>query len=141
VICPLKFREQLGKVFILIKGVPSAEGNRCLWLMTESVWTEGIETKLNTDLFIDQDLMEFERFIRDGLMEASCDNQGRFQISQKLREYAGIAPQSDVMLVGMSNRIEIWAKESWDKTTGVLSAQRLVNMAARIGLGRYSPAS
>ena len=137
-ICPLKFREHLGKSFIIIKGIPARDGERCLWVMTEQEWAQSLESKFTTDRFIDQGLMTFERFIRDGLIEASCDGQGRIQISQKLREYAGITPQSDVLVVGMSNRIEIWSRELWDRGTEELSGKQLREAAAEIGIGRFS---
>ena len=133
-ICPIKFREQLGKVFIMTKGI----GGSCLWAMTEDFWTHGIEDKFTSDRFIDQDRMDFERFIRDGLLEASCDGQGRVQISQRLREFAGILPQSDVVIIGMTNRLEIWSRERWDSKTESVSDESLKAAAEVMGIGRLN---
>jgi MraZ protein len=133
-ICPLKFREQLGKVFIITKGI----GGSCLWVMTEDAWTHSFEEKFASDRFIDQGRMDFERFIRDGLMEATCDAQGRVQISQKLREFAGILPQSDVLVVGMTNRLEIWSQDRWDKKNVGVTDESLIAAATEIGIGRLS---
>jgi len=41
------------------------------------------------------------------------DRQGRVLIPQYLKEYAGL--KRDVVLVGVSNRIEIWDKEVWKR--------------------------
>jgi MraZ protein len=133
-ICPVKFREQLGSVFIITKGI----GASCLWVMTEEFWTQSFEDKFTSDRFIDQGRMDFERFIRDGLLEATCDSQGRVQISQKLREFAGIAPQSDALVVGMTNRLEIWSQERWDRKTESVTDASLIAAAAEIGIGRLS---
>ena len=40
------------------------------------------------------------------------DAQGRFSIPQSLRKYAGLASQ--VMLVGLGDKFEIWAQSEWD---------------------------
>ena len=44
-------------------------------------------------------------------VESPIDGSGRILIPPTLREYAGIT--KDVILVGMTNRIEIWSRERW----------------------------
>ena len=46
-------------------------------------------------------------------MNADLDKQGRFLVNKNLREFAEI--ERDVMIIGVSDRIEIWSKEKWDK--------------------------
>ena len=41
------------------------------------------------------------------------DSQGRILLPQNLKDYAEI--KKDVVVVGVSNRIEIWAKNKWDE--------------------------
>jgi MraZ protein len=41
--------------------------------------------------------------------ECSFDRQGRIQIPQSLREYAGL--EKDVVIVGMGDKIEIWNQQ------------------------------
>ena len=48
-----------------------------------------------------------------GAFEVSCDKQGRVILPQYLKEYGDI--KNAVVLVGVSNRIEIWAREIWKK--------------------------
>ncbi len=43
----------------------------------------------------------------------TLDRQGRILIPNYLKKYAGI--KQDVVVVGVSNRIEIWSKENWKK--------------------------
>lgn len=44
-------------------------------------------------------------------MEVETDKQGRVLIPQNLREYARI--DKDVMIIGVSNRVEIWNEAAW----------------------------
>jgi MraZ protein len=48
-----------------------------------------------------------------------CDKQGRIPINEKLLEYAQIKKNkkvdSDLVLVGAFNSIQIWSKENWNK--------------------------
>ena len=46
-------------------------------------------------------------------MNADLDKQGRFLVNKNLREFAEI--ERDVMIIGVSDRIEIWSKEKWDE--------------------------
>ena len=42
---------------------------------------------------------------------SSADSQGRILLPQKLRAYAGL--DKDVVIIGVSNRAEIWNAERW----------------------------
>ena len=55
----------------------------------------------------------FKRAFFSGAKEVSCDQQGRILIPQALMEYAGIT--KEVVIVGVSDRIEIWDADAWDK--------------------------
>jgi MraZ protein len=48
-----------------------------------------------------------------------CDRQGRIPISEKLLEYAKIKKgeniDSDLVLIGAFNCIQVWSKENWNK--------------------------
>jgi MraZ protein len=41
------------------------------------------------------------------------DKQGRTTITSNLLQYAGI--EKDVVIIGVSNRLEIWGKEGWEE--------------------------
>lgn len=131
IIVPLKFRALLGEQFIIIKG-----DSECLFIMTEEEWRTSFEEKFAVQRFLDKHLMRVERHFRDGLMEASVDAQGRVAINPRLREFAGIGLQMDLTMVGMSNRIELWSTERWDKSSEQVSHDDLTYSAAEIGLAR-----
>ncbi len=130
-IIPLKFRQQLGEVFLIVKGIQD-----CLLVWTEDEWAKRFEQNQDDPRFIDEQLWIVERYFRDNLQEASVDNQGRVAISQKLREYAGIEVLSDVIIIGMPNRLEIWNKERWEQYNSNLTREMVVRAAADVGIGR-----
>lgn len=57
--------------------------------------------------------LNFMRFFYSGASECTLDRQGRILIPLHLREYAQF--DKDVVIIGVSNRIEIWNKKRWEK--------------------------
>ncbi|KYO66672.1 division/cell wall cluster transcriptional repressor MraZ [Thermovenabulum gondwanense] len=106
VIMPSKFREGLGENFILTKGL-----DRCLFAYPMNEW-KVIEEKLKALPLAKKEARAFLRLFFSGAVEAEVDKQGRILIPPILREYAGI--EKDVVIIGVSNRVEIWSKEEWD---------------------------
>ncbi len=104
-IVPAKFREGLGTVFVVTKGLDS-----CLFVYTNDEW-KVFEEKIKKLPLTNKDVRKFVRFFFSGAVECETDNQGRVMIPQNLREYAGI--KKEVISIGVSNRIEIWSKENW----------------------------
>lgn len=105
VIIPAKFREALGVRFIATKGL-----DHCLFVYPMSEWTI-LEQKLRTLPFTQQDVRAFVRFFFSGATECEVDKQGRILLPANLREYAQL--EKDVVLVGVSTRVEIWSQALW----------------------------
>lgn len=103
---PAKFREKLGREFIMSKGL---EG--CIYVFTTEQW-EVLANKLKELPFTDKDASAFVRFIFSGACEIEMDKQGRALIPQNLIEYAHI--NKEIVSIGVCTRIEIWSKESWN---------------------------
>ena len=106
-IMPSKFRNELGTNFIVTRGL---EG--CLFVFTESKWNEFTE-QLNSKGLSKKDVRSITRFLCSCAMTSDLDKQGRFLVNKNLREFAGI--ERDVMIIGVSDRIEIWSKEKWNE--------------------------
>lgn len=103
---PSKFRDELGKKFVVTKGLDG-----CLFAYGEEEWSlvvEGIKSLSLTD----QNGLKFTRFFFAGAAEVEADAQGRILLPGKLREYAGIT--KDVVSIGVGNRVEIWSKERYE---------------------------
>lgn len=107
IIIPSKFREKLGNNFILTKGL-----DKCLYVYTKEQW-HILEQKLEKLPLTNKSARAFVRFFFSGANELNGDKQGRVLIPQPLLEYALI--NKEVVSIGVSNRIEVWSKESWIK--------------------------
>jgi len=107
IIIPSKFRENLGDKCILTKGLDG-----CLFVYPLDEW-KNLEQKLKAIPLTKKDARAFVRFFFSGACECEFDSQGRILIPLGLREYAGI--NKEAVVIGVSTRIEIWAKEKWDE--------------------------
>ncbi|NFU37304.1 division/cell wall cluster transcriptional repressor MraZ [Clostridium botulinum] len=107
IIIPAKFREELGKNFVLTKGLDG-----CLYVYPKSQW-EVLQKKLETLPLTNKNARAFVRFFFSGAHELELDKQGRTLIPQNLLEYGQI--QKEIVSIGVSNRIEIWSKKKWEE--------------------------
>lgn len=105
-IVPSKFREGLGQNFVITKGL-----DNCLFVYPMDEWLV-IEKKLKSLPFTKADARAFVRFFFSGANECELDKQGRMLLPSNLREYAKL--DKDVVIIGVSSRIEIWSKEVWE---------------------------
>lgn len=126
VIIPNKFRSSLGERFSMTKGVGG-----CIFVYTENAYKELSET-LNSQRQLDAHTMRLQRFFT--ATETSVDGQGRVAIPSKLREWAKIGEQGDVVIVGTGNRIEIWGKASWDRYNDELTDAMITESAREVGI-------
>lgn len=110
-IIPAKFREvvkeHFTEVFYLTRGLDG-----CLFVFTEEAW-KSQERKFREMPFTRTEARKFNRLYFSGACEALCDKQGRILIPDYLKQYAEI--KQEVVILGVSDRIEIWAKEKWQK--------------------------
>jgi MraZ protein len=108
-IIPSKFRDSFKEYDIerlyITRGL-----DRCLFLFTENEW-KSQESKFKSISFTKSESRKFNRIYFAGATNIECDRQGRILIPKYLKDYAGI--KRDVMIIGVSNRIEVWSKEAW----------------------------
>lgn len=105
VIMPARFREQLGSTFIITRGLDG-----CLFVYPHEEWLKLSNEVQNLPL-ARKDARAFSRLLFSGAVEGECDKQGRVSLPNVLREFARI--QKDVVIIGVSSRLEIWAAEAW----------------------------
>ena len=103
-----KFREILGDIFIVTKGLDG-----CLFVYPNDEWTR-FEEKLKSLPLTNKNARQFTRFFLAGAAACEVDKQGRILLPQVLREFASL--EKDVVLVGVASRIEIWSRERWDES-------------------------
>lgn len=111
VIIPAKFREifreRYVEKFYITRGL-----DQCLFVFTEEVW-KAQEKKFRDMPFTRAEARKFNRLYFSGASDVVCDKQGRILIPDYLKSYATI--ESQVMIVGVSDRIEIWSKDKWNE--------------------------
>ncbi len=108
-IIPSKFREVFKENYVerfyITRGL-----DQCLFVFTEDEWKKQ-EARFKNLPFTSTQSRQFNRLYFSGACEVACDRQGRILVPDYLKDYAKI--KRDVVIVGVSNRMEIWSKESW----------------------------
>ena len=118
VIVPAKFREDLGSLFYITKGLDG-----CLFVLSRKGW-EQLQAKI--DAMPLSKSRGLQRFFFAGAAEAEPDKQGRILIPQKLRKYAEL--EKDVTFIGTSTRAEIWSTEKWNRMNEELTEASIVEV-------------
>jgi len=103
---PAKMRKSLGKKGVITRGV-----DECLVLYPLAEWKTMAE-KLQQLPTAKKESRALVRLLLAGATEVSLDKLGRILIPEYLAKYAHL--QKNAIVVGLSNRIEIWDKEKWD---------------------------
>ena len=110
-ILPAKFRE-VAKANFIEKFFVTVGLDRCLFMFAEEEW-RAQETKFKAMPFTKQQARTFNRLYFSRAQEVVPDRQGRILLPQYLKDAVEI--KKDVILVGVSNRIEIWARDKWQE--------------------------
>lgn len=106
-IIPVKLREGLGERFIATRGLDA-----CVFIYPLPEW-EALQQKLKSLPSSKADARAFMRFFFSGAAECELDRQGRTLIPAALREHARL--ERDVVITGISSRLEIWNAGAWQK--------------------------
>jgi len=110
IVLPSKFRES-AKVGFVEKFYITRGLDKCLFMFAEDEWRTQ-EQKFKTMSFTKQESRKFNRLYFSGAVEIIPDGQGRILLPVYLKDFADI--KRDVVIIGVSNRIEIWSKKLWE---------------------------
>ncbi|MBI3115423.1 MAG: division/cell wall cluster transcriptional repressor MraZ [Candidatus Kerfeldbacteria bacterium] len=102
---PVKFRRELAKGAVVTRGI-----DRCLFLYTKSEWFKLAERLAKLPIS-QANTRAFARLMLAGAMDVSVDGQGRINVPEYLREFAGL--KGKAVVAGLFNRVEIWDKAAW----------------------------
>lgn len=105
-IVPSRFREKLGGLCILTKGI-----DQCLEIYSTAEW-EKVEDKIAELPASDPAVRAFIRHFFANASECAIDKQGRIVIPQELVQYANI--EKELVTMGAMRKIEVWSKEVWE---------------------------
>ena len=107
---PSKFREILSSSYD--ERLIVTNFDQCLWAYPVAEW-QALETKVAAlPQFLDE-VKALQRVFISAAEECTFDKQGRILLPPELRLYAGI--EQEVVVVGMTKRIELWSAKRWDE--------------------------
>jgi MraZ protein len=102
---PAKLRQQLGRKVVITHGL-----DNCLSVYPVKEW-QRVASKLAELSMGQADTRSFNRFMLAGAVETEMDAMGRILIPDFLKSYAGL--QTQVVMAGVHNRMEIWDDARW----------------------------
>jgi len=120
---PSKFRKSLGKKAIVTRGL-----DNCLVVYSLNEWQK-VTKKLESLPSSKIDARGFSRIILSGAVDVNLDKLGRILIPDYLKKYAGL--KKEVMVIGLSNKIEIWDEKNW-KDYRQKTEKEIGDMASRL---------
>jgi len=125
---PVKFRGELGGQVIITSGI-----EKCLVVYTQKEW-EALSAKLSALPISASEARSFTRVTLANAMEVCLDKLGRILIPDYLKTYAGL--KKSVAICGLSNRLEIWDAERWEKyrTEAEKGVQDIVSKLGPLGI-------
>jgi MraZ protein len=109
-IIPARFRDVLNQSDVNGLMISKMDGALCGYTFEE--WRK-IEERILNLARKSENMRRFRRIFIGSTHECMLDKQARILIPPPLREYAGL--NKGVVLVGVLDHFEIWAKESWAK--------------------------
>jgi MraZ protein len=107
VVMPSKFRMGLDDGCVVTKGQ-----ERCIYVFPMDRWEEESSKVLKLPR-TDRRARNFSRSFFASASDQALDRQGRVQIPESLRRYAGLG--KDLMVVGIADHIEVWNTETWQQ--------------------------
>lgn len=122
-IFPAKFREQLGGTCVMTRGI-----DHCLFVYPMDDWHQ-LAQRLKQLPLMKADARAFARLFFSSAVECDLDKQGRIVIPDSLRAYAQL--EKECLIVGVSERIEIWAQSVWQSYVSQ-SAEGFASIAEKL---------
>ena len=122
VILPVKFRSRLEEGAYMAKG-----RDGCVSVYPADEW-ERVASKVREMSTEGEMQRRAARAFFAGAAEFAPDRQGRVQVPANLRDFANLA--SDVVVVGVHSRVEIWDARRWDENEP--EADRMIAAAEEI---------
>ncbi len=144
---PAKLRDFLPsearKTFVVTQGMES-----CIVLYPANVWDDEIEPMVNgLDMFSREEAMLARRMLM-WCDEVTMDGQHRVSFPADLMELVGLAPGDKAKVLGVGNRIEVWAPAAFaaylngsSLSAADLAEKHMSRKRSRLIVGRTSGAT
>ncbi len=125
---PAKFREALAAGAVVTRGL-----DKCLVIYPRGEW-DALADKVSRLPQTQRHVRTLSRLLFSGAVDFTLDSQGRTLLPQYLRAYAAIS--SDVAVIGLHQRIEVWGLEAWNAVKAATEAEggSLAEQLADLGI-------
>lgn len=109
---PPKLRDQLGTAELML----TKSMDNTLWLFTKADFAQ-LDAAVNYGplSMFNQNSRILDMTVIAPARDVELDKTGRLSIPQVLRDYAGLPPKTECVILGSKNHIEILSAESYDK--------------------------
>ena len=124
-VIPARIRNRLGESFVITRGL-----HGCLWIFPSTRWAE-VQQSLTPKSLLDIQSIKLERYFLGAATLSEPDKQGRFAIPQMLMDHAKIKPGDSIWVVGLTDKVEIWAKSAWEDFNSALGEELLESAIAQ----------
>jgi MraZ protein len=104
-VMPCKFRNAISEGCVVTQGQEN-----CLYVFPLERWDEEV-AKVSRLPRTNRRARNYARSFFAGASDQTLDKQGRLQLTDKQRRFAGL--EKDVTVVGVAERIELWATPRW----------------------------
>ncbi len=114
VFLPARHREELGEVVMAARGVDGQ-----IDIYPVPAW-QALAEKVGGENQAHAAVRDMSRIFY-AASECPVDKQGRIVLPNALRRHAGL--DTEVVLVGVKNHLEIWSRENWERLTSRLLSE------------------
>jgi MraZ protein len=111
IIIPAPFREIITSNYSSKLYITNAPFDKCLYIYPMEEWNK-LQEQVRTKPRSDEAIRFFLRRVIASAVETEMDKQGRILVPAALREDANI--NSNVVMAGQIERIELWDRNEWD---------------------------
>jgi MraZ protein len=128
---PAKFRDILSANYDMRLVLTNLDG--CLAGYPYREW-QAIKEKTSNYGAMRKEARRFLRYYYSGVTECPIDKLGRILIPQSLKTDADI--RKNVVIIGLNNKIEVWAKERWENLVreAISDPDQVADIVSELGL-------
>ena len=123
---PSKFKKDFASQLILTKG-----NGGCVLILPKENFDTVFKKATELPMF-DESAQRPLRLLFSSASVLEEDNQGRFLLPNSLKTHAKIV--KNVVFVGVGQRLELWAKESWEKYSNTINFDEILKELGRHGV-------
>ncbi len=111
---PAKLRKELGDALVVCAGPDT-----CALLMTEHEMDLLVAEKAAQIKLHEREKQDALRYFNSFVFSLKEDGQGRSVLPAKISKLIGAEKNSELVFLGVTNRIEIWSAEAYDRKFNV----------------------